>query len=54
MQGDGNFVVYGAADPRWDSATDGHPGAWLAIQDDGNVVAYDGATAIWATGTNGE
>ena len=53
MQGDGNLVMYGPGGTYvWDTATDGHPGAWLVIQDDGNVVIYDSAgNPLWATDT---
>ena len=38
--------------PVWDSDTDGHPGAYLAIQDDGNMVVYDkNHHRLWATDT---
>ena len=53
MQTDGNLVVY---DPDnvalWWSGTDGHPGAYLAIQTDGNAVIYDvDGTPLWFTWT---
>ena len=52
MRSDGNFVVY---DPgghvAWDTheRTQGHPNAFLVVQDDGNVVIYaeGGAPALW-------
>jgi hypothetical protein len=60
MQGDGNFCVY----PNWPaggkpallcSNTQGHPGAWLFVQNDGNVVIWPpgepALPALWATGT---
>jgi hypothetical protein len=57
MQGDGNFCIYpnwpAGGNARWCSGTQGHPGAWLVVQDDGNVVIYtQGRHALWATGTN--
>lgn len=54
MQGDGNLVMYNAADrPVWASNTAGHYDAFLVVQNDGNVVIYDGGRPIWATGTAG-
>lgn len=48
MQADGNLVSYDAAmRPLWNSATDHHPGAYLAIQNSGNMVVYYGGTPIW-------
>src|SRR5437773_2200413 len=32
MQTDGNFVLYGPAGPIWATATEGHPGSYLAVQ----------------------
>ena len=61
MQTDGNLVLYyqSQADPLWDSATDGNPGAYAVLQTDGNFVVYakaggNGASALWATTTPGE
>ena len=48
MQGDGNLVAYDAAvRPLWNSKTNGHPGAYLAIQNSGNIVVYYGDTPLW-------
>ncbi|MCX4539463.1 hypothetical protein [Streptomyces sp. NBC_01565] len=48
MQADGNLVAYDAAmRPLWNSGTDRHPGAHLAIQNAGNMVVYAGSTPIW-------
>jgi hypothetical protein len=55
MQGDGNFVVYGAGSALWSSGTAGRaPGGRLVMQGDGNVVLYrkDGV-AVWSSRTNG-
>jgi hypothetical protein len=55
MQGDGNLVEYDAARKAvWASATQGNPGAWLAVQDDCNVVIYstDGRV-LRSTNTSG-
>lgn len=52
VQGDGNVVAYDAnRTPIWSTGTDGHPGAFLAVQDDGNLVVYAGGTALWASDT---
>lgn len=55
FQPDGNLVVYWALQSNptqeiaiWDTNTQGHPNARLAVQDDGNVVIYNGTKAIWA------
>jgi surface antigen len=56
MQGDGNLVGYPAAGGPafWDSNTDGHPGAWVAMQGDGNLVVYsDAGSALWPSNTAG-
>src|SRR5260370_41701009 len=34
MQSDGNLVIYGFPNPVWDSGTQGHPNAYLRVQDD--------------------
>jgi hypothetical protein len=57
MQADGNLVAYRGPAPGsphvWDSRTEGHDNAVLAVQDDGNLVIYDTlGTPIWFTGTN--
>lgn len=53
MQTDGNFVVYKSSAPLWDSHTNGHSGAYLAVQNDSNLVIYEGSTAIWSRQTSG-
>ncbi|MGW6617961.1 hypothetical protein ACWGA0_31475 [Streptomyces erythrochromogenes] len=48
MQADGNLVSYDAAmRPLWNSATDRHWGAHLAVQNGGNIAVYYGGTPIW-------
>ncbi|MEW2137245.1 hypothetical protein AB0892_11670 [Streptomyces sp. NPDC005409] len=48
MQADGNLVSYDAAmRPLWNSRTDHHWGAHLAIQNGGNMVVYYGSTPLW-------
>ena len=42
MQGDGNLVIYEGSKALWASHTNGHPGAYFAVQDDGNIVVYEG------------
>ena len=48
MQTDGNFVVYDleTGAPIWNTHTDGHPGAYLNVQDDGNLVIYGPADEV--------
>ena len=48
MQGDGNFVSYGAdGKPEWATSTENHGGAYLYVRNDGGVqVIYQGAP-IW-------
>ena len=64
MQTDGNLVLYdtsgGSGAARWNSHTEGHPMAFLNVQDDGNLVVYKAgadreiaANALWAAGSNG-
>lgn len=51
MQGDGNLVAYQASgQPLWASQTNGHPGAYAALQSsDGNLVVYSAAgNALWS------
>jgi hypothetical protein len=50
MQPDGNFVTYdGNGQATWSTGTNGHPGAWLALQNDGNLVVYgDSCTRLWS------
>jgi GH25 family lysozyme M1 (1,4-beta-N-acetylmuramidase) len=55
MQGDGNLVVYTAADhPLWWSHTAGRGPSEAIIQDDANFVVYTVAahTPTWASGAN--
>ena len=48
MQTDGNLCVYDPDHtPLWCSNTNGHPGAYLLVQDAGYIAIYDGATQIW-------
>lgn len=50
MQGDGNFVVYDAADgPRFFTATGGNPGAFLRLESDCTAAVVDatGAMRLW-------
>jgi hypothetical protein len=53
MQGDGNLVLYDAANhPVWASNTNGNPGSRLVMQDDGNAVIYRANnSASWASNT---
>ena len=53
MQTDGNLVLYDRGTAIWDSHTNGHAGASLALQSDGNLVVYLGNAALWNTHTNG-
>lgn len=48
MQVGGNFVVYGSGTALANTQTNGHPGAFLTMQDDSNLVVYQGATALWS------
>jgi surface antigen len=51
MQGDGNLVAYqSSGQPLWASQTNGHPGAYAALQSsDGNLVVYSPAgNALWS------
>jgi hypothetical protein len=50
MQTDGNLVVYTAENkPVWNAVTQGHPGAYFAVQGDSNIVVYsDAGKALWA------
>ena len=51
MQEDGNFVLYGAGEPKWASNTVGSGAERLVVQNDGNVVLYTPEGAAWATNT---
>ncbi len=54
-QTDGNFVLYDTKNHAlWNSVTEGHAGAFLAVQADGNLVVYAGSKALWSSGTNGK
>jgi hypothetical protein len=55
MQGDGNLVEYFQGRALWASGTQGHPGAWAAMQgSDGNLCVYSsGGTALWCSQTQG-
>ena len=49
MQGDGNLVLYSDNQPVWYTHTEGHPGAYLMIQNDSNMVVYDvNGAPIWS------
>jgi hypothetical protein len=55
MQTDGNLCLYdddGSLDSSWCTATQGHPGAFLQLQDDGNLVIVIGNRPVWNTATN--
>ena len=40
---------------RWNSRTNGNPGAYLALQTDGNLVVYSTTNkALWNAGTKGK
>lgn len=50
MQGDGNLVIYNAANRAvWNSGSQGSPGSILVVQNDGNIVIYQ---PKWSTNTN--
>jgi len=52
MQDDGNAVLVDAQNrPIWATATNGHPGARLVVQNDGNMVIYQGNDAVWNSET---
>jgi hypothetical protein len=56
MQDDGNLVLYNnVGEALWASKTEGHPGAYLAMQpSDGNLVIYSpSGEALWNSGTAG-
>ena len=51
MQSDGNLVYYQNGKARWNSRTNGNPGAYLALQTDGNLVVYSSAgRPLWFSG----
>jgi hypothetical protein len=53
MQGDGNFVMYRAADSAVRFATMKY-GSYVAMQSDGNLVEYSStSTPLWSTATAG-
>jgi hypothetical protein len=47
FQGDGNLVLYQDGTVLWATATVGHEGAKLVLQDDGNVTISDGDQYLW-------
>lgn len=55
MQGDGNLVAYDdVGQVVWATGTQGHAGAWLAIQDDCRLVIFSGpyptgGTVLWSS-----
>jgi cell wall-associated NlpC family hydrolase len=53
MQTDGNLVLYApGGNARWNTGTDGNPGAFLQLQTDGNLVLYSAANVpLWYTMT---
>jgi hypothetical protein len=58
MQGDGNFVVYGAPNntgPLWATGTNGKAaGGFFQFQTDGNLCVYTASSvAVWCSGSNG-
>jgi len=55
MQGDGNFVLYGAdGHAFWSTNTEGQGGTWITMQTDGNLVIYTASNApVWSTNTGG-
>jgi hypothetical protein len=54
MQHDGNLVILNrAGGPVWATGSQGHPGAYLIMQDDGNAVIYQNSRPYWASGTQG-
>jgi hypothetical protein len=56
MQGDGNLVYYRLPGNgvRFNTQTQGNPGAWSVMQGDGNFVVYTaGGSHLWNAGTNG-
>ena len=53
MQSDGNLVIYNPG-AVWDTATNGHRGAYTILQGDGNFVIYsDSRAVLFETATNG-
>ncbi|MDH6575838.1 hypothetical protein [Kitasatospora sp. MAP5-34] len=53
MQGDGNLVAYSwNYVPLWWSGTDGHPGAYLAIQEDADMTIYSTNRPLWWSNYN--
>jgi len=55
MQTDGNLVLYNDANQwKWQSKTNGNPGAWATLQTDGNLVVYSKADKpLWSSATAG-
>lgn len=55
MQSDGNLVLYApGSKARWDTNTQGNPGAYAVMQGDGNLVVYSSSGgALWNSQTNG-
>ena len=51
MQSDGNLVTYQDNQARWNSGTQGNPGAYFVVQDDGNLVVYSRDNRpLWSSG----
>lgn len=52
MQTDGNLVLYQGSTVKFQTATNGNPGAKAVLQADGNLVIYPTTgPALWHTGT---
>jgi hypothetical protein len=54
MEHDGNLLLQSETGcALWDTHTDHHDGATLALENGGNLVLYDGKRALWSSGTGG-
>lgn len=52
QRSDGNLVLERNDGSYWSPQTEGHPGAYLQVEDNGNVVIYDlDRNVLWQTGT---
>lgn len=56
MQTDGNLVLYApGGHVRWQSDTDGNPGAFARFQTDGNLVVYNASSQpLWHANVDGQ